>query len=548
MSAHMLLDGLEIRFDQLGGSRLIEHYYAGNAELGTFYAGFPWSLDAFVRRAEQVERAFHSERRNALRSAVTATTPAAAHKLEQIAAGNGFVITTGQQAGLFGGPLYTAYKILTAVKLAQRLEEALAVPVAPLFWIPADDHDWAEINHAVVVDAQNQIVRIELKGSAEPPVSMARRRLGDSVGAALARLESALPKNDFANAQLARLSTVYQPAASVASAFGGWIAETFQAFDLLITSSNDPALKAHALPVFRRELERADVHARLLRTQTDRLLAAGYHEQVAISADAANVMFEDEHGRERLVREAGGWLVRRTRRTFSHQDVLRMLEAEPDRFSANVLLRPVIESYSFPTLAYVGGPAEISYFGQIGCLFSAHEVAMPLVLPRASADLVESKIRKVLDKFQLEPSDLRRPFHEIASQIARDELPDAVRAALHQLREDVTNGYAGLVAAAQGIDVTLRGPLESARNASHKHVEDAERKILNHLKKQNEIGLDQLRKASIHLYPDGERQERVLGTIGYLGRYGDELLAAIAEALDVQLDIAVTGWDGVRCA
>ena len=91
-------------------------------------------------------------------------------------------------------------------------------------------------------------------------------------------------------------------------------------------------------------------------------------------------------------------------------------------------------------------------------------------------------------------------------------------------------------------------PAESARNASHKQVEDAERKILTHLKKQNEIGLDQLRKASVHLYPDGQRQERVLGSVAYLGRYGEELLTGIASALEVQLDARVAGWDGVRCA
>jgi bacillithiol biosynthesis cysteine-adding enzyme BshC len=317
---------------------------------------------------------------------------------------------------------------------------------------------------------------------------------------------------------------------------------------LLITASSDVALKRHASPVMRRELENAEKHATLLRAQSDRLLAAGYHEQVAIATDAANVMYEDEHGRERLVREGDGWMVRRTKRFFSHAEILELLESNPERFSANVLLRPVVESYAFPTLAYVGGPAEVSYFGQTGCLFSAHHVDMPLVMPRASADLIEAKIRKVLDKFTLEPHDLRHPFHEIASQIARDDLPEEVRVALHQLREDLTNGYAGLVAGATGIDPTLKGPLEGARNASYKQVEDAERKILTHLKKQNEIGLDQLRKASVHLYPDGQRQERVLGGISYLGRYGEELLAGIAAALDVQLDAVVAGWDGVRCA
>jgi bacillithiol biosynthesis cysteine-adding enzyme BshC len=543
-----VLSGLECRFERLSGTRLIDDYYAGAPELGEFYSGHPWSLAAYQRRADRLRRVFTGDRLNALKNAVKPSSRSAERKLSRIAHGEGFVVTTGQQAGVFGGPLYTVYKILTAVKLAEKLERALGVPVAPLFWIPSDDHDWEEVNHTSVIDPQNRLVKIVVDGATEPPHSMAIRLLGEPITAALAALQEALPDNDFSNAQSERLRKIYRPDVTVADAYREWVLETFAPVDLLVTSSSDVALKRHALPVLRRELEHAEEHARLLRAQSDRLLAAGYHEQVAIAADAANVMYEDELGRERLVREDGGWLVRRTKRFFQHQEILELLQTHPDRFSANVLLRPVVESYSFPTLAYVGGPSEVSYFGQTGCLFSAHKVDMPLVMPRASADLIEAKIRKVLDKFEVEPRDLRRPFHEIASQIARDDLPDSVRAALHQLREDITNGYAGLVAAAQTIDPTLRGPLEGARNSSHKQVEDSERKILTHLKKQNEIGLEQLRKASLHLYPEGSRQERVLGSVNYLARYGGDLLSGIAAALDVQLDAAVTGWDGVRCA
>ena len=543
-----VLTGLECRGERLSGTKLIEDYYAGAAGLGEFYAGHPWSLAAYQRRAERLRRVFTGERLHALKNAVEPSSPGAERKLARIANGEGFVITTGQQAGLFGGPLYTVYKVLTAVRLADNLERALGVPVAPLFWIPADDHDWGEINHVAVIDPQNQLVTIKVEGPSEPPLSMARRSWGEGINSALATLEESLPKNDFSSGQLALLRKLYHPEATVGDSYREWALQTFAPFDLLVTSSSDVALKRHAVPVLRRELEHAEEHARLLRAQSDRLLAAGYHEQVAIATDAANVMYEDEHGRERLVREADGWMVRRTKRFFEHQEVLELLQTHPERFSPNVLLRPVVESYAFPTLAYVGGPAEVSYFAQTGCLFSAHKVDMPLVMPRASADLIEAKIRKVLDKFGLTPRDLRHPFHEIASQIARDELPDEVRSALHALRADLTSGYANLVSAAQTIDATLKGPLESARNASYKQLDDAERKILTHLKKQNEIGLDQLRKASVHLYPDGQRQERVLGGVNYLGRYGGELLNGIAATLDVQLDAAGTGWDGVRCA
>lgn len=543
--AHVL-DGLELITSKLTGSKLIDDYYAGAPALSQFYAGYPWSRDAFRRRAHQLRSAHSSERETVLREAIQPTSPRAAEKLERIAGGDGFVVTTGQQPGLFGGPLYTAYKILTAVKLAETLERELRVPVAPLFWVPADDHDWQEVHHVSVLDTRNQLLRLELEDRAAAPASMARRKL-DGVADLIAQLQAALPQNEFAAECIELLASCYRPDASIADAFRNLVARFFSAFDLLTTSSADPNLKRFCIPLFRAELEHAESHGTLLRAQTDRLIAAGYHEQVAIAPDAANLMYEDQSGRERLVREENGWLLRRTKRYFEHGELITLLETEPDRFSANVLLRPVVESFAFPTLAYVGGPAEVSYFAQTGCLFAAHNVAMPLVLPRNSIDLVEAKVRKVLDKFDLAPTDFRRPVHELVSQMARDELPEGVKAALLQLRRSLTTGYEALVDASLGIDPTLRGPLESARNSGHKQVEDAERKILSHLKKQQQTSVEQLQKASVHLYPDSQPQERVIGMVSYLARYGPAFLTGIAQAIEVEIDRKAEGWDGVRC-
>jgi bacillithiol biosynthesis cysteine-adding enzyme BshC len=548
MTTVPVLDGLELDISRLSSNRLIEDYYAGARTLSPFYAGYPWSRSAFQRRAEQLRNGFTPGRGEILRSAVQATSPRAAEKLGAIAGGHGFVVTTGQQPVLFGGPLHTAYKILTAVKLAETLENTLGVPVAPLFWLPADDHDWHEVNHISILDTKNQLIRLELPENSDAPRSMAHRRLGEAVVDLIAQFRAAVPNNDFATQCTQLLESCYRPDATVADAFRALITQLFAPFDLLTTSSADPSLKRFGIPLFRAELEQAESHGALLRAQTDRLIKAGYHEQVAITPDAANVMYEDETGRERLVRDGKGWLLRRTKRYFEHDELLEMLEAEPERFSANVLLRPVLESFAFPTLAYVGGPAEVSYFAQTGCLFAAHGVNMPLVFPRASLDLVEAKIRKVLDKYNFKPTDFRRPLHELISQRARDELPEGVRAALLQLRRSMTTGYETLVEASLGIDPTLRGPLESARNAGYKQVEDAERKILSHLKKQQQTSSEQLQKASVHLFPDGNLQERVVGAVSYLARYGPDLLTGIARALEVRIGRdEPEGWDGVRC-
>lgn len=460
----------------------------------------------------------------------------------------GYFVTTGQQTGLFGGPLYTIYKALTAVRLARALEAVLERPVAPLFWVASTDHDWDEVNHVQLLDAENALHRLVLPADADaPPASTAHRAVGEGIEGVLDELERILPPSEFVPPLLERVRAAYSPGRSMASAFAELLADLLEPFDVVLVDPSTPALQALAAPVLRAEIEHAAENEDRLIRQTERLVAAGYHGQVTVGGGAVNVAYEDEEGRERLVRENGAFVLRRTKRRLTLADTLGLLESEPGRFSGTVLLRPVVESALFPTVAYVGGPSEVSYFAQTGCLFQAHGIEMPLVMPRASVTLVERKVRKVLDKFGLEPADFRTPARELATRIVRDELPPAAADAMRELRRAIQDGYDALTAATKAIDPTLKGPLTSARNASHAALKDVEKKLLTHLKEQNSTAVEQLDKAATNLYPSGAPQERVLNVLQYLGRYGPELLPAVAAALPMTLDRPAPDWSGVEC-
>ena len=541
-----VLDGAELHVRPVSGNALVNDYHRRNPALAAFYAGRPRDRTALHRQAERTAK-YPRPHLAALREAVRATTPRAAEKWEQVLRGVGYVVTTGQQAGLFGGPAYTFIKILSALRHAERFEAELGVPVVALFWVPADDHDFNEVNHVSIVDRTNELLTLRLDQAVAEPVSMAKLPLDESVEQVLAHFADSLSDTPAGTRIRDVLAEAYRPGRTMAAAFIEAVAGLLSGFDLLIVSSADPALKTAALPVIRREIEHASAHEEAIAAQTQRLEAAGYHAQVPLAQGAANVMFEDEHGRERLMRDGPTWHLRRTRRSFTEQELLDRLERVPTAFSANVLLRPVVESHLFPTLAYVGGPSEVAYFAQIGCLFRAHGVPMPLVLPRHSVQIVEAKVRKVLEKFRLDAEELARPFHEIAARIARDELPSKVTEALAMARRHLGEDYAALLDAITSIDPTLRGPLESARNMSYKHLDDGERKILAHLKKQNEVHLNQLRKAAVNLYPGGAPQERVLSLLPYTARYGDELLRTIKDAIEPGDFVDMPAWSGARC-
>jgi uncharacterized protein YllA (UPF0747 family) len=200
-----------------------------------------------------------------------------------------------------------------------------------------------------------------------------------------------------------------------------------------------------------------------------------------------------------------------------------------------VLLRPIVESTLFPTVAYVAGPGELAYFAQLKDLFRAHGLEMPVVQPRHSVTLVEGKIGKVLAKLRRSPESLDRPHHELAAEIAIEEVPPEVRKALGEIRGTLGKESGALSKAARRIDPTLKGPVTHARNASFAAFDEAERKILQALKRENEIKLDQLGKAQRHLFPFGKPQERVLNPLYYFARYGPGLVSALLNHFDVDL-------------
>jgi len=539
---------LEIRVRPVGGHPLVDDYVRGDAALAPFFPGHPRDPEAYRRKAREVRARLGGEALSAMAEAVRPHGEEAATRLARIAEGDGFFVTTGQQPGLFGGPLYTLHKTLSAVALARRLETLLDVPVLALFWIASDDHDWAEANHVSVLDTDNVLRRLSLEGEPDPARSMGKTPLDGAAESALDELEQTLPPSDFTPVIMERLRRAYGDG-TVADAFARTMEATLPGIPLAFVDSQDPGLRRLALPVLRRELERTEAHEAALRGQTDRLEAAGYGAQVSILAGASNVFYEDEErGRERLLRVDGEWVRRASRRPLGDDELLTLLDESPERFSPNVVLRPVVESAVFPTLSYVGGPGEVRYLAQTGCLFEAHGVGMPVVYPRLGVTLVEGKVRKVLDKFGLDEGDLvGRPIHEVIAGVVRDDVPEEVQAALGELRKALQEGYQAVYDAAESIDPTLKGPIFAARGQAFKGAAEVEKKIRQHVKLKEETALEQVEKAAINLAPEGKPQERVLNVHQYLARYGDELIASILERMEVELDGGIEGWTGVEC-
>jgi bacillithiol biosynthesis cysteine-adding enzyme BshC len=256
---------------------------------------------------------------------------------------------------------------------------------------------------------------------------------------------------------------------------------------------------------------------------------------VPILDGGVNLFFEGPAGRDRLYRDGSGFRLNRAEARLSGKDIEERIREDPSLLSPNVLMRPVVESAVFPTLAYVAGPGEISYFAQLKDFFQAHDLEMPVIHPRRSATILEKKVEKVLEKFNLGLDALDRPHHELAGEIAREEIPAEIRQALGEIRGALGSGTGNLARAAREVDPTLKGPITNARNTAFQAFDEAEKKILQAVKRQNEIALGQVEKAQQNLFPMGAPQERVLNPFHYLIRYGPGLIDTLLEEFSVAL-------------
>lgn len=515
----------------------MDDYRAGRPEAARFFTGNPGDLRAFRAKLAEVGRRFGRAERETAAAAVRPTSPGAAARLRRFVEEGGAMVTTGQQAGLFTGPMYTIHKILTAIRLAQALEEELGVVVLPVFWAASEDHDFDEANHTFAVDGAGKLRRLAVAATDARPVPMSEMRLGEDVERLSGELLQLVGEFGGNDVDLRDVLAAYQPGKTVAEAFRGTIERLFAGFDLLVTDAADPYVKRASIPVLLGDVERAAEHERLLAARTAEVQAAGYSAPVTVRQGAANVFFHGPAGRERLAKTRDGWIAREARIRFTVDQVAERMRAEPGAFSPNVFLRPVVESAVFPTLAYVGGPAETAYFAQIGPLFQAFGIIPPIAYPRFTARLVPDEVARKAAELGVADEELRMPEHELASLLTRRRLPAEVTDRLHALRKALVEGFGGVMDAARGIDPNLDGAIGARRNRALLEVAEAEAKILAHARKNDRGITHDLPLVRNHLTPQGTPQERVLNVLPYLAMR-PTLLHDLAAAMEVRFDPA----------
>ncbi len=508
--------------ESLGGSSLARRLIEGDAP-SEWYLDRPNSAAGWKARCDEVRLAGPGDWLARLSPAFSADG-AAQDRLQRVARAGGVVVTTGQQPGLFGGPIYTWSKALSALELADALERETGIPTAPIFWAATDDADFTEASTTWIA-LPGAAEQVAMAPQLAEGIPMAERPLGD-VGDLLGRLVSAAGSAiDPAILDLARQS--YASDQTIGGAYLAFLRAVLQPLGVAVLDASHPALLDAERPVLTNALRRGAVIAESLAARGTELQGMGHAPQVADVPELSLVFGRDAEGRK-------------VRIPLADADAAAARGAT-ERLSPNVLLRPIAERAVLPTVAYVAGPGEISYFAQVGAVATALGVPPPLVVPRWSCTIVEPQVEQLMSSRGVALGELAEP-DVLEGRLAREQAPAEVMSALTDWRSRIDAAAATFGAAVEA-EAALLPPevVEGTRRQMTWRAERLERRLVAALKRRDVAMRRDVATMAGALFPGGMRQERALNMIPLLARHGMGILDAMRLAARRHAEALVRG-------
>ena len=529
-----------------GFKRLAADYAYAFGSLAPFFAGDPsdrasWA-DAISRAQSQQSQLGH---RRAVASVIRAQqqrrgAPAAAlAATETLADDRAVTILTGQQAGLFGGPLFTLLKALTALKLAEQVTRDHGVPAVAVFWIEAEDHDWDEVRSCTVFDSEMATRTVSLPSRTGDPMPVASVPVDSQIAAVLDELEQTLPATEFRTSLINDLRAAYTPGTGMADAFGRWLERVLGERGLIVYDASDPAAKPFVGRLFSHELSSPGQTAKLAAQAGADLVARGFHAQVQTpggnvdNVESVALFRLDAQGRRPIHARNGNFVV--NDKAVTAAAMVKEAAEQPAGFSPSVLLRPIVQDTIFPTVCYVAGPNELAYLGQLRGIYQRFGVPMPLMYGRASATLVDSAAARFLSKNNVAFESLQAQDDSMLNELLRTQIPadvdEAIAAATRATEEHMTH----VIEVLPSLDPTLEGAARTTLSRMQKDLETLQSKTIQAAKRRNETLRRQFFRTRALAFPNGHAQERTIGFVSFLNQYGSSLVERLWQELPLGL-------------
>lgn len=528
-----------------GGSALARDYISQYESVGHLYGGDFRNEESRRKRAEWLDnneglRADRTKVADCLRSYNEKhnSHDAVMNSLALLEQPQTLVITGGQQSGLFTGPLLVVYKAMTTILAAKEAGERLGRPVVPLFWIAGEDHDWDEVNHTYVMNRTQEITKIKIEKSEGTRSSVSEIKVEEeNWKQVIEQLDGLLQESEFKPQIMEFIRAASSHAENMTDAFAKLMGSLFGKFGLILLDSADPNLRKLERPFFTSLIEQNDELEKAYMNAASDIVAAGYELQADVTPGNANLFYIHEGTRLLLHKKDGIFSDRKGQISFSREELLEILNDHPERFSNNVLTRPLMQDYVLPVLATVLGQGEIAYWAIPKQAFETVGGQMPLIIPRMSFTVIEGTLHKNMDKYQLTFDDIRQGLHDKRQQwlAAQDELELGRR--FEETKATFAALYEPLI---EQLGTIQAGLLKLGNNNKEKILDQIsflQGKAQDAMEKQNEAALRQWERIELSLMPLGKPQERVYNIMYYLNRYG---IAFLDELMTIEADYSGT--------
>lgn len=523
-----------IPFEAIGASRLFLDYLDGAPALTKHFAHDPWSDDVFEKASRKA--AEHETDRETLVRVLLDQNAAwwggeeerVRERISLLKSPQSVAVLTGQQLGLFGGPLYTVYKALTAVKLAVEIEARTGRSIIPVFWLADEDHDFAEVQKTVIPN-KSEPLRLSYEDGLSPEENrgpIGRIILGNEIESVVSELAEVFPE------LAARLGEIWRPGVRWRDAFAITLRWLTQGTGLVFVSGDDARLKQLVIPLFSREITSwRETHA-VLTNVSEQLESNGYHQQ--IQPGEVNLFHFASGRRLQIDPDGNGFRLRGTDTRFTETELLRLVEEHPEQFSPNVVLRPLMQDRLFPTVVYVAGPGELAYFAQLKPVYEAFGVPMPVIYPRTSFTLISEKLQGLLDTYHLDLHDVKGDLHVLHRDLVLQHSDSDLLQEFAEARAAVDQIATQLSPVATDLDSSLDKAVGAAHKRMLNAVERLEKKTVRVEKRNHAVVLQRLERLAGELFPDGTVQERSLNPLPFVDSLGVDSLLDLVDLTQKQ--------------
>lgn len=454
--------------------------------------------------------------------------------IEALYSNKTIAVVTGQQLGILGGPLYTLYKTITAIKLSNYLKERYDnYQFVPVFWLEGDDHDFDEVRKISLLDTNNQLFTLKYNDGLEEEInrgSIGQLKLNQNIENFFNELSNNLRETEFKNSLIDFLKSSYQPNTTFLEAFRSLMINIFDEYGLIIFNPLDPSVKKLLTPIFSKEIINYRDHTSYL-VERSAELEEFYHAQVKVKP--INLFYIENNERLLLEPADNDYRLKGRRKKFTQEDLLAQLNYAPERFSPNVLLRPICQDYLFPTAFYIGGPSEISYFAQLSPLYEIYNINQPIIYPRASATITEKGVKTILEKYNLKCINFFISEDELITNIVTQNSSMDINLLFNESLSNIEKVILLLGENLSLIDKSLYELTLKTKQRIEENLQYLKNKAVELEKSKHEVTIRQLSKIHNILYPNNNLQEREINFSYFANKYGLDILKWIFNELTI---------------